>query len=312
MITAFPNGVSSFGIPCMGPLPYFPNKNGLVLFVDGANGLDGNDGKSPETAKKTIQAAVDLAGSGRGDVIYVFPKGANAGYAETVTIARGDNNITLIGVGPRGSVFIDPSTEDAGGMVVRGNDVTLINMGVAAEDDTSGNIALLVTGARFRAYGCKIEGGDEQVRIGPTTVALGAASGVETGADAIFYDCEIAWGAKGIVINRTDYGAVTQLHVNRCRFHNLTAAHMDERNGTGGQADTCYRNLEIVDCFSDDSEGGTAPTNYFLLNDNNGNDGIVTRCSFPTAINSGLNLVSTALHWVCNYHTGGVSTGQPS
>ena len=24
------------------------------------------------------------------------------------------------------------------------------------------------------------------------------------------------------------------------------------------------------------------------------------------------HLVSTAVHWVCNYHTGGISTGQPS
>lgn len=247
-----------------------------------------------------------------GGFVYGFPKYDGSGYAETFTVARAKDNVTVIGVGGRGSVFIDPTTEDAGGMVVNGNDMTLRNIGVAAEDDTAGNIALLVTGARFRAYGCKIEGGDEQVRLGPVTVALGAGSGIETGADALFEDCEFCWGAKGIVLNCTDYGAVTQCFVNRCRFHNLTAAHMDERTGTGGSATVSFRNLQVTDCVFDDAEGGAAPTRYLLLNDDNGNDGIVTRCSFPTALAGGLNLVSTALHWVCNYHTGGVSNNQPS
>ena len=263
-------------------------------------------GRPFSTISNAVSACPD------GGTIYVFPKYDGTGYAETVTIARGKDNITIIGVGARGSVFIDPTTEDAGGMVVNGNDCTIVNIGIAAEDDTSGNISLLVTGARFRAYGCKIEGGDEQVRIGPITVALGAGSGIETGADFLFEDCEICWGATGIVLNCTDYGAVTQGFIQRCRFHNLTSKHITERTGTGGSAAVGFRNIEISDCVFDDAEGGTAPTNYIDLNADNGNDGIVTRNSFPTAINSGLNLVSTALHWVCNYHTGGVSTGQPS
>lgn len=277
---------------------HIPPINEYILMV--------GPGRPFSTITNAVSACPD------GGYIYAFPKYDGTGYDETVTIARGKDNVSLIGVGGRGSVFIDPTTEDAGGMVVRGNDLTLRNIGIAAEDDTSGNISLLVTGARFRAYGCKIEGGDEQVRIGPTTVALGAASNVETGADSLFEDCEICWGAKGIVLNCTDYGAVTQCFVSRCRFHNLTAAHMDERTGTGGSAAVSFRNLQVSDCLFDDAEGGAAPTRYLLLNDDNGNDGIVTRCSFPTAINGGLNLVSTALHWVSNYHTGGVSTGQPS
>jgi hypothetical protein len=252
-----------------------------------------------------IQDAVNAASAG--DVIFVAP----GFYDETVTIARAKSNLTVVGLGGRGAAGIEPSTEDAAGLIVHADDVTLINLGVAAEDETSA-VALTVTGARFRAYRCKIEGGAKQIVIGPGTVAQEAADTHGTGADFLFSDCELAWGTDGIHLTCTDYGAVTQGRVERCRFHNLTGKHVTETVGSGGSAAVTFFNITIVDCDFDDLEDGTAPTNYIDLNGNNANTGVVTRCSFPTAINSGLNLVSTAMHWVSNFHTGGVSTGQPS
>jgi len=256
-------------------------------------------------AYATIQDAVDDAVAG--DRILVAP----GAYDETVTILRAQSNLTIVGMGGRGAVFIEPSTEDAGGMVCHADDVTLVNVGVAGEDETSA-VALLVTGSRFRAYGCKLEGGLTQLALGPGTVILEDAGTQGRGADALFDDCEFAWGTNGVVLTASDFGAVTQARFRGCKFHNLTAAAFEESNGSGGSASVHYRNLEISDCTFDDIEGGAAPTKYLSLNDDNGNDGIVTNCRFPTAINSGLNLVSTALHWVSNFHTGGVSTAQPS
>jgi hypothetical protein len=259
----------------------------------------------------TISAAVAVANAG--DVILVAP----GAYDETVTISRVGadgaalNNLTIIGVGNRGSAFIDPSTEDAGGMVVHADDVTLVNIGVAGEDETSA-IALTVTGSRFRAYGCKFEGGLTQVQVGPGTVVQEAAGTAGRGGDMLFEDCEICWGTNGFRVSGSDFGAATQVFLRGCKFHNLTAESIGELVGSGGSAAVTFRNLEITDCTFDDVEGGAAPTAYVLLNDDNGNDGIAANNRFPTAINSGLNLVSTALHWVCNYHTGGVSTAQPS
>lgn len=296
----------------IGAIMYGQNAFGNVLFVDSTNGSDSDTGKTPTNAFSTIQQAIDFAQ--RNDTIFVAP----GQYDETVTIARTNavsgntlGRLTIVGLGGRGAAFIEPSTEDAAGMVVHADDVTIINLGIAAEDETSA-AALTVTGSRFRAYGCKIEGGLNQVVFGPATDALVTAGTGGRGGDALFYDCEICWGTNGFIVQCTDFGAATQVRLERCRFHNITTKHITEVVGSGGSAAVTFFNFVIIDCDFDDLEDGTAPTNYIDLNANNANTGVVTRCSFPTAINSTLNLVSTAMHWVSNYHTGGISTAQPS
>ncbi len=283
-------------------------------WVDPTNGSDSHDGNTRGTAFASLTKAITKVKTGH--FVFMLP----GRYDETavVTIARTDaagtalSNVTLIGVGGRGAIYVDPTTEDQAGMIIHADDVTLINVGVAAEDSTSGNYSLVITGSRFRAYGCKIEAGEDQVRIGPGTVVQEAAGTHGVGADWLFEDCEFAWGTNGINLVCTDYGAVTQGFVQGCRFHNLTAKHIKETVGSGGSAAVTFQNIQIWGNFFDDLDDGTAPTNYIDLNGDNANTGVVGGNWFPTAINSALNLVSTAMHWVCNYHTGGISTGQPS
>jgi hypothetical protein len=279
--------------------------SGNAFYVN-PSGSNNKPGTSAADAFATLTYALTKVSSG--DVIYLAP----GRYDESPTISRSLNHITIIGTNGRGAAYIDPSTEDADGLTVHADDVTLINVGVAAEDETSGNYSLQVTGSRFRAYGCKIEGGEQQIRIGPGTVAQEAAGTHGVAGDCLFYDCEVCWGTTGVMLVCTDYGAVTQLRIERTRFHNLTSKHVTEVAGSGGSAAVMFTNLQLIENTHDDLEDGTAPTNYIDLNGDNANSGIVTDCRFPTAINSTLNLVSTALHWVCNRHTGGISTGQPS
>lgn len=289
----------------------YGNPFGRALWVDSTDGSGGNGGSGAGDAFTTIQAAVDA--SLNNDTIFVAP----GQYDETVTIGRtnGDgtarHKLTIIGLGGRGAAYIEPSTEDAGGLVCHADDVTIVNLGIAAEDETSA-VALTVTGARFRAIECKIEGGAKQLVIGPGTVAQEAAGTHGRGSDALFEDCEFCWGTDGIHLTCTDYGGVTQARFKNCRFHNLTGKHLTETVGSGGAAAVTFFNLTVIECDFDDLEDGTAPTNYIDLNGDNANSGVVAKCVFPTAINSGLNLVSTAVHWVSNFHTGGISTGQPS
>ena len=70
--------------------------------------------------------------------------------------------------------------------------------------------------------------------------------------------------------------------------------------------------LDIGQCVFLRQEDGTEPTAYILLNDDNGNKGVVWGCTFPSALAGGKNLVSTGLIWTGNLHTGGHSTTQPS
>lgn len=79
MSTNFPNGVSSFGIPMLGggAIPF----TGTYFFCDPANGNDGNSGKSPAKAVKTLYKAHSLCTSGKNDVVYLISDGATTGTA---------------------------------------------------------------------------------------------------------------------------------------------------------------------------------------------------------------------------------------
>lgn len=97
-ITKYPNGVSSFGVPVLSGADEVIT--GQVFFVcnrSGANGSDGNPGTSPDSPLATVDAAIGLCQSGRGDKIYVLP-----GHAETVTatsIALDVAGVKVIGLG---------------------------------------------------------------------------------------------------------------------------------------------------------------------------------------------------------------------
>lgn len=277
-----------------------PVKSGTSYFVDGENGSNNNDGTSWSVAKATITAAITAASAG--DTIYIAP----GEYDEQVSIARAKSNLTLIGAGNRGSVYIAPTASNPTALTNAADDVTIVNVG--CEGDGTGG-GLVNTGARLRAYGCKIEGGTNALKTTLGTVAQINADTHGDGADCLFVDCELCWSTNGVQIAATDYGAVTQLRFRKCTFHDNTAADFEE---SGGSASIRYRDLDIGNCTFLRQEDGTEPTAYILLNDDNGNKGVVWGCHFPSAINGGKNLVSTGLIWTGNLHTGGISTGQPS
>ena len=96
----FPNGITSFGIPVIGGWGYPLRVPGIVsgvlgkvYFVDRDTGNDGSDGLSPDKAFATIQRAINLAVSGRGDQILV--QNSQSDYAENLVIDK--NDISIIG-----------------------------------------------------------------------------------------------------------------------------------------------------------------------------------------------------------------------
>jgi hypothetical protein len=68
--TNFPNGITSFGIPVLGNVPF--GKDSVAWFVDPANGADGNDGRSPSSAFATLYRAQYAATAGRNDVVFLM------------------------------------------------------------------------------------------------------------------------------------------------------------------------------------------------------------------------------------------------
>ena len=306
-LSHWPYGVSSFGIPVLGS-GALPIAVGKYYFVDGTNGADGNEGTSLDFPLKTIQRAVNLAVSR--DAIFIAP----GAYNETVTVAFAKSELIIAGLGGRGAAFIEPSAVGAEGLEVRGNDVTLINLGVASED--TADFSLRVFGARFRAFGCKFEGNDAagagngQVVIGPGTVAQIAALTHGKGADFLFEDCEICWGTNGFVNQSSDFGAVTQGLLRNCHFHNLTTVHVGENDIAAIGA---VRNFEAIGCTFDLAEDGSAPTDFIDLN-SVGSTGLIAHCSFASAAAPAAGVVQLAagVLYVTNYSEAGQTVARPA
>ena len=79
MLTNFPNGITSFGVPVLGTIGGLPF-TGNYYFVDPVNGADGNEG-TPELPLKTLYGALAKCTSGNNDVVVLMGDGTAAGSA---------------------------------------------------------------------------------------------------------------------------------------------------------------------------------------------------------------------------------------
>lgn len=119
-------------------------------------------GMSAPVFGRRIVSLTDLFKPGAmepGDIAFLGPQ---AFHEDNLVIPAALTNITLIGAGNRGACYIEPTGLAANGLKVLANDVTLLNIGLSK--DSRADYALQVGDAtlhpdRFRAYGCKIEGG---------------------------------------------------------------------------------------------------------------------------------------------------------
>lgn len=83
MLTNFPNGITSFGVPVLGTIGGLPF-TGNYYFVDPVNGADGNEG-TPELPLKTLYGALAKCTAGNNDVVVLMGDGTAAGSARLST-----------------------------------------------------------------------------------------------------------------------------------------------------------------------------------------------------------------------------------
>ncbi len=255
----------------------------------------------PSRRYTTIQAAITAASNG--DQIFVDP----GEYAENVTIPHTKQNLMLVGMGGRGSVAIQALT-DGVAITNMARDITLVNIG-GEGDGTGGGIKTY--GRRFRAYGCKFEGGAIAAEFTLGTDAQITAGTHDKGDDTLCEDCEFAYAALGVKFTATDYGALTQNFFKKSYFHSLPDASFEE---AGPSADVHYRGLLIDECIfgAGDEETDALPTKWISLDDDNANDGVLSRCVFPDILAGGRNLMSTKLLSIGNFFVAGIGGAQPS
>ncbi len=264
-----------------------------VLFTDLQSFLQSDD-EGVSRIYSTIQAAHDAAVTERGDIIHLVP----GSYDESIVITK--NNLTIVGMGGRGSAYILPTAAGAEGVQVSSNDVTFMNIGVAGDD--TGDYALNLHAAkRFRAVNCRFE----LASGAGSAILIDGVTATQT-SDAIFLDCEIVKAAKGFTFDDSVAGYPTRIIIKGCYFSSITTNMLGI--ATGG----LVKNLELIDCVFDNAEDGTAPTDYILLSDNT-NTGIISGNRFATATNAtGVLTIGTGLKWATNATEAGWSTARPA
>ena len=103
MLTNYPNGITSFGVPVMGGGVEIPASTGNYFFVHSGTGSDAYDGKNPKVVDRssgpfaTVDYAIGKCTASNGDVVIVMP-----GHAETLTAAVTVDvaGVQVIGLGP--------------------------------------------------------------------------------------------------------------------------------------------------------------------------------------------------------------------
>jgi hypothetical protein len=161
-ITAYPQGVSSFGIPVIGSGSSVPVSTGQYFFVSNSPLKVGQDattrGKTPTDPFKTIAYAVTQCTANRSDVIVVMP-----GHVETITSATSFTitkaGISIIGLGVGSNrPTIQYTTATTASLVISAANVFIQNvifdMAVGAVDAIA--VGITLTGANFRLFDCKV------------------------------------------------------------------------------------------------------------------------------------------------------------
>lgn len=136
MLSNFPNGISSFGVPTMG-MGGIPVTSGTYYFVNSDTGSDGNDGLQMDSPLKTANAAYALMTTNKWDVC-VLSGASQHTLTEMLTVAK--NRCLFVGL-------------DGGGRQTgHGTRLVLETTGVATDI-----AAVKVTGVRSSFTNIKIE-----------------------------------------------------------------------------------------------------------------------------------------------------------
>ena len=187
--TAFPNGLSVFGVPVLGSGPVFTT--GDVYFVHNTGSND-NNGTDPKFPKKTLDAAIKKCTANNGDYVVILPNHAEA-IATATALAASVAGVTIIGIGHgenRPTITFDTATTAL--FTISAADVTLINVILRADIDSLAKV-VDVKAKQFKMVNVELqEVSAKQFLIG---VNVGTADNDSDGFEA--YGCVITQIAAG-------------------------------------------------------------------------------------------------------------------
>lgn len=217
--TNFPYGITSFGIPVVPGMPTVFTGN--YWFVKPISGLDGNSGKNPQNALKTLSRALALATANNNDVVFLISESNTATSTtdyQTATLDWNKDLTHLIGVAApsqwsnRARIGQDSATTGLTDLMkVSANACYFANFGIfQGVADATSLIALEVTGQRNVFSGLTIQG-------------IGNATQITAGA----MDLKLTGAAENLFVNCL-IGADTESRDQNCT--SLTCASSATRN----------------------------------------------------------------------------------
>jgi hypothetical protein len=258
MLTNFPYGVSSFGVPIAGG--GYPATKGRYIFVDATAGVDGNDGLSWETAVKTVAQAYSMATTNKDDVIVLSTYadhtltamlpitksrihfvgdvyGRHYGQAAKIVMAdtTATTNVHMVkNIGTRntfsGIKFVSTDTlTEATSVFGEGGEYTVFRNcsfeGVKLTSDTYAEV--LLNGDSTAFYDCSFGTtatpvvGDK-IRPCIITTAGGVASGAASSKDVLFSNCKFFKHAGGTATVMVKVAAAADLTRGFMEFKDCT------------------------------------------------------------------------------------------
>jgi hypothetical protein len=241
-------------------------------FVSAIDGSDSNDGKTVDSAKATIDAAVQLMGVG--DVLYIRPQTyvvgtGHARYDEITTIDLAQSDLSIIGTGyPKNNEFgVRVRTSTAGyGFTVNGPSCHFENIGMIVGGTGTGNFIMNNNGATATQRGSD----------GPTFYNMhfkGGSDQVTGGQSPIFRNCRFHY-ATGTLTIATPAVSSYGLQMHDCNFLDNNGAQTTGPYIQAGGAH-CY-NVWINRCaFGQIPSGGK----YMIFGGTLGT-GLISHCFF--------------------------------
>lgn len=225
LLTNFPNGVTSYGIPVYGNSGFPYTSGGNHYFTDSVNGSDSADGKSWATAKASIwgtNGGYSLLTTNQHDVLHVL--GGASSYAETAVGTWAHSYTHMIAEtnpimsGGRARLSNSVTTATTGEWVISGTGCHFsgLHFQWGGSATATSVIGVSITGIRNSFSNCNFEGPIDATVGGGTAIRTVSLDSVQ---DTWFYDCKfgqrtiLSTSAAGALVefkgtNNTDNGFV--------------------------------------------------------------------------------------------------------
>ncbi len=196
-ISRFPRGVSSYGVPVTGSLPFTLGANGAgtYYFVDPTNGNDGNTGLEPDKAFATINRAHTVATTNNHDVIVLSANASHSVPTAGLNITK--SRLHFVGAagsgghfGQRARVVGAATTTSIGTVVNTGVGNSFTNMKISNDSTVAASLHAFAEGGEFSVFrNCWF---DKETDLDETA----AADMAMNGDSPMFYDCTFGSTAR--------------------------------------------------------------------------------------------------------------------